>query len=112
MRLTENTKIRIKSSFSYNLNGYGSDNINSRLSIYKDGYPILSGTDYYQDWESGYGGSGTRSGIISEVCVFMDTPDLIAISGILTVRLEINKAGTDDAIYIFAGHHEVTHLYA
>ena len=106
-----NTKIRIKSSFSYNMNGWGIDYIRSRITIYLGSTFVASGPDYYQDWESGNGGSGTRSGVISEVSAFMDTTLLISASGTYTVRLEIDKTGFDDTIDIFAGHHEVTHLY-
>jgi hypothetical protein len=107
-----NTKIRIKSSFSYNIGGHNTDVIHSRLTLYRaNGSYLFSGPEYYQDWDSQLGG-GTRSGIISEVCLFMDEPVYIDMSGILTVKLEINKIYTDDSIAIYAGHHEVTHLYA
>jgi hypothetical protein len=107
-----NTKIRIKSSFGYNIGGWHTDSISARISIYLGNIYVLSGPELYQDWESTNAGSGTRSGIISEVSAFMDTPLLIATSGTFTVRLEINKANIDDYVDIFAGHHEVTHLYA
>ena len=117
-----NTKIRIKSSFSYNMDGWGYDYIRSRLSIYLGNTYVVSflgsnlvetGTDMYQDWQTAdYGGAGTRSGVLSEVSVFMDTLEHIAMSGTFTIKLEIDKSGSDDTVYIYAGHHEVTHLYA
>ena len=110
-----NTKIIITTVFPYDM-GSGAlynDVIRSKLiveqvvgvSIVQEGEPAI------QRFNDGPGG-GTRSGVLTDCCVILDSPAQIALSGTLTVSLMLDETGFDDAITIYPGHFQVTHLYS